>query len=60
MTYHGYTISPRTNLATLSRSTVYDIFDGDKPVKRGFGAVEVAKHYIDAVLQNVQEESTHT
>lgn len=50
MTYHGYTISPRPNLVTLSRSTVYDILDGDKPVKRGFGAVEVAKHYIDLVL----------
>ena len=51
MTYHGYTISPRTNLATLSRSTVYDILDGDKPVMRTFGTVEVAKMYIDVILK---------
>jgi len=56
MTYCGYTISPRTNLATLSRSTVYDILDGDKPIKRGFGAVEVAKHYIDVALKGADNE----
>lgn len=51
MTYHGYTIAPRPNPATLNRSTVYDIHDGDKPVKRTLGSVEVAKHYIDVILK---------
>lgn len=56
MTYHGYTIFPRTNLATLSRSTVYDIFDGDKPVKREFGTMEMARHYIDVALKGADNE----
>ena len=56
MTYRGYTIAPRPNPATLNRSTVYDILDGDRPVKRTFATVEMARHYIDVALKGADNE----
>lgn len=56
MTYHGYTIAPRINTAMLNRPTVYDIVDGDMLVKRTFGTVEMARHYIDAALKGADNE----
>lgn len=40
----------------LGRPTVYDILDGDKPVKRGFGTMEMARHYIDVALKGADNE----
>jgi hypothetical protein len=56
MTYRGYTIAPRINTAMCGKPTVYDILDGDRPVKRTFATVEMARHYIDVALKGADNE----
>ena len=51
--YKGYTIRQVIRSTRAVRALImWDIFGGDAPVKRGFGSVEMAKHYIDIYGRN--------
>ena len=51
--YKGLTIQQMTRRTRVVRAlTQWDIFDGEKVVKRGFGSVDMAKHYIDVCRRN--------
>lgn len=51
--YKGLTIRQITRSTRVVRALIqWDVFDGEKVVKRGFGSVDMAKHYIDVCRRN--------
>ena len=55
--YKGYTIRQVTRSTRAVRALIqWDIFDGEKVVKRGFGSVDIAKHYIDIVCRRNEDD----
>lgn len=51
--YKGLTIRQVPRRTRVVRALIqWDIFDGEKVVKRGFGSVDMAKHYIDVCRRN--------
>lgn len=49
--YNGYTIRQVSRPTPIDfTSTAWDIFDGENIVKRNFGSLEVARHYIDVCI----------
>ena len=51
--YKGYTIRQATRSTRAVRALIqWDIFAGMDAVKRGFGSVDMAKHYIDVCRRN--------
>lgn len=51
--YKGYTIRQATRSTKAVRALIqWDIFAGMNAVKRGFGSVDMARHYIDIYGRN--------
>lgn len=55
--YKGYTIRQITRSTRTVRTLIqWDIFAGEQTVKRGFGSVDIAKHYIDKVCRRNEDD----
>lgn len=51
--YKGYNIRQATRSTKVVRALIqWDIFVGMNVIKRGFGSVDMAKHYIDVCRRN--------